>query len=88
MVSDCGAILDMHAHHTVTSTPEQSAALAVKSGCDLECGRVYPALVEAVRQGLISESQIDDALSRNLRLRFRLGMFDIPESVLLRGDPL
>ena len=76
VVSDCGAIFDFHAHHTVTRTPEQSAALAVKNGCDLECGRVYPALVAAVRQGLITETQIDVALARLLRLRFRLGMFD------------
>ena len=87
VVSDCGAIFDIHAHHTVTSTPEQSAALAVKSGCDLECGRVYPALVEAVKQGLITEVEIDAALARLLRIRFRLGMFDPPEKVPYASVP-
>jgi beta-glucosidase len=81
VVSDCGAILDLHAHHTVTRTAEQSAALAVKTGCDLECGRVYPSLVEAVKQGLITEAEIDAALARVLGIRFRLGMFDPPERV-------
>ncbi len=87
VVSDCGAIFDFHAHHTVTSTPEQSAALAVKNGCDLECGRVYPSLVEAVRQGLITEAEIDTALERTLRIRFRLGMFDPPEKVRWSSIP-
>jgi beta-glucosidase len=71
----------------VTSTSEQSAALAVKNGCDLECGRVYPALVEAVRQGLVTETQIDVALARLLRLRFRLGMFDPPDRVPYAAIP-
>jgi len=87
VVSDCGAVFDFHAHHTVTSTPEQSAALAVKNGCDLECGRVYPALAEAVRQGLLTEAQIDTALARLLRIRFRLGMFDPPERVPYASIP-
>jgi beta-glucosidase len=81
VVSDCGAISDFHAHHTVTATPEQSAALAVREGCDLECGREYPALVEAVRQGLISESQIDVSVSRLMSARMRLGMFDPADRV-------
>jgi beta-glucosidase len=87
VVSDCGAIFDFHAHHTVTGTPEQSAALAVKNGCDLECGRVFPALREAVRQGLIPEELIDTSLARLLRVRFRLGMFDPPERVPYASIP-
>jgi len=87
VVSDCGAILDLHAHHTVTSTPEQSAALAVKNGCDLECGRVYPALVDAVKQNLITEAEIDTALERLLRIRFRLGIFDPPVRVPYASIP-
>ena len=80
VVSDCGAIADFHAHHTVTRTPAQSAAMAVRNGCDLECGGVFPALVDAVSQGLITEAEIDAALARLLAARMRLGMFDAPES--------
>jgi beta-glucosidase len=87
VVSDCGAIRDFHAHHTVTATPEQSAALAVREGCDLECGKEYPALVEAVRQGLIGESQIDLAVARLMRARMRLGMFDPEERVTYARIP-
>ena len=81
VVSDCWAIIDIYAHHKVVDTPEEAAALAVKSGCDLNCGSTYPALREAVEQGLISEEDIDLAVTRLFTARFRLGMFDPPERV-------
>ncbi|MCX7029609.1 MAG: glycoside hydrolase family 3 C-terminal domain-containing protein, partial [Spirochaetes bacterium] len=81
VVSDCGAIDDFHAHHTVTGSPAQSAALAVRKGCDLECGRVYPALSEALAEGLVSEADIDRSVSRLMRARFLLGMFDPDDRV-------
>ena len=81
IVSDCGAIADIWEHHKVVSTPEEAAALAVKTGCDLNCGETYPALVKAYEQGLIDEATIDVALKRLFMARFRLGMFDPPEDV-------
>jgi beta-glucosidase len=82
VVSDCGAIRDIHANHAVVATPEEAAASAVRAGTDLNCGRVYdPALAEAVEQGLISEAEIDTAVKRLFTARFRLGMFDPPEQV-------
>ena len=81
VVSDCGAISDFHLHHKVTKTPEESAALAVNNGCDLNCGRVFESLLAAVEQGLISEETIDRSVKRLLRTRFRLGMFD-PEDMV------
>ncbi|NLO82417.1 MAG: glycoside hydrolase family 3 protein [Clostridiales bacterium] len=81
VVSDCGAIHDIHAHHKVTNTPEESAAMAVKAGCDLNCGRAFESLVNAVKQGLITEEEIDTAVKRLFRARFQLGMFDPPECV-------
>ncbi len=81
VVSDCGAILDIHQHHTLTSTPEQSAALAVNNGCDLNCGQVFASLLAAVKQGLISEETVDRSVKRLMEARMRLGMFDSPERV-------
>ena len=81
VVSDCGAIEDFHAHHTLTSTREQSAALGVREGCDLECGRVYTALAEALAAGLVDEGAIDRSVARLMRARVRLGMFDPLERV-------
>ncbi len=81
VVSDCGAILDIYAHHKLVETAEEAAALAVRNGCDLNCGGVYPALRGAVEQGLITEVEIDRAVARLFTARFRLGMFDPPERV-------
>ncbi len=41
VVSDCGAIGDIYQHHKIVQTPAEAAALAVKSGCDLECATTY-----------------------------------------------
>jgi beta-glucosidase len=87
VVSDCGAIHDIHTHHKVTGSPAESAALAVKNGCELNCGIVYPSLLEAVEQGLIEEKVIDEALERLLRARFKLGLFDPPEEVPYASIP-
>jgi beta-glucosidase len=75
-VSDCWAIRDFHEHHGVTHTPEESAALALNLGCDLNCGCTYNALVSAVKQGLVKEEKIDESLARLFDTRFKLGMFD------------
>ncbi|MDR0556921.1 MAG: glycoside hydrolase family 3 C-terminal domain-containing protein [Treponema sp.] len=79
VVSDCWAIRDFHEHHKTTKTSEESAALALKAGCDLNCGCTYPDLVASYRKGLATEEQIDAALERVLRTRFKLGMFDEPK---------
>jgi beta-glucosidase len=80
VVSDCWAIRDFHEYHKVTKTPEESAALALNAGCDLNCGCTYPMLNAAHKQGLVTEEAIDTALERVLKTRFKLGMFDPPES--------
>ena len=81
IVSDCGAIRDIHEHHQVVETAAEAAALAVNAGCDLNCGETYSALLTAVEKGLISEETIDQAVKRLFTARFRLGMFDPPERV-------
>jgi len=81
IVSDCGAIDDIYLRHKVAPTAAAAAALAVKTGTDLDCGRVYPNLVDAVKQGLITEAQIDTSITRLFLARFKLGMFDPPEVV-------
>jgi beta-glucosidase len=81
VVSDCGAIDDIYKRHLFVKTAEEASAVSVKRGTDLECGDSYKALVNAVKQGLISEGEIDRALKRLLVFRFRLGMFDPPEIV-------
>jgi beta-glucosidase len=81
VVSDCWALTDIHKHHRVTADPVETAALALRRGCDLSCGCTFDHLGEAVRRGLVTEDEIDTALARHLRTRFKLGMFDPPETV-------
>jgi beta-glucosidase len=81
VVSDCGAINDIYERHKVVPTAAAAAARAVKTGTDLECGNVYANLVDAVKQGLITEPAIDTAVQHLFLARFKLGMFDPPERV-------
>lgn len=81
VVSDCWAIRDFHLHHHVTANEVESVALAVKNGCDLNCGSLFLFLEEAVAQGLVTEEQIDTAVTRLFTTRFKLGLFDDPASV-------
>jgi len=81
VVSDCWAIKDFHEKHKVTRNAEESAALAVRNGCDLNCGDVYPRLLEAERQGLITGAEITRSVQRLFTARFKLGMFDPAKKV-------
>ena len=77
MVSDCWAIADIDKGHKYTATPAESAALSLKKGVNLNCGDEYfPYLIDAVKQGLVTEKEIDASLAILLRTRFKLGMFD------------
>ena len=75
VVSDCWAIRDFHENHKVTATAPESAALALKNGCDLNCGNTYLHLLEALQEGLISEEDITNACERLFTTRFLLGLF-------------
>jgi beta-glucosidase len=81
VVSDCGAIGDIYLHHKFAPTAEAGVAKAIQAGTDLNCGVEYEAVLPAVRQGLIKESEIDQSLRRLLLARFHLGMFD-PRSMV------
>ena len=87
VVSDCGAIRNIYASHKLVETPEEASALAVKKGCDLNCGRTYESLLKAVEQGLITEEEINVSVKRLFRARFKLGMFDPPEMVPYSNIP-
>jgi beta-glucosidase len=88
VVSDCGAIYDIHAFHKVAPDAAAASALALKAGTDLECGQDYKSLLEAVKRGLIKESDIDLSLKRLFTARFKLGMFDPADMVPYSKIPL
>lgn len=88
-MSDCWAVDDIWKNHKIVATVEEASALAVRNGTELECGQSYAqALPVAVRKGLISETEIDEALTRLMAARFRLGMFDAPEKVRWARIPI
>lgn len=81
VVSDCGALDDFFTAkekggHGISNSEAAAAALAIKSGVSLNCGSTYEALPEALKQGLITEKEINNQLTILLRTRFKLGLFD------------
>ncbi len=82
LTTDCGALVDIYRDHKLCSTPEQAAAMAVKTGMNLNCGSVYSrSLKKAVNQGLVTEEEIDDLLYPLMLTRFQLGLFDDEDKV-------
>ena len=75
-VSDCWALVDLYSGHNTSASKEAAAADALNLGCNLNCGNTYPALLDAISEGLTSESAIDANLRELLPTRFRLGLFD------------
>ena len=76
VVSDCGALANIHGDHHFTQTEEQTVALAIKNQVNLNCGDTYKAIPSAVKQGLVTEAEVNVALHGLLKTRFKLGMFD------------
>lgn len=89
VVSDCGALSDIHKTHHVTKDGAESAALALKMGCDIGCDCVYyDHMGEALERGLVTEADIDIALGRTLATRFKLGLFDPQDQVPFASTPM
>ena len=76
VVSDCWAIKDFHEGHMVTATPVESVAMAMNNGCDLNCGNLFYYLKQAVEEGRVPESRLDEALINLFTTRMKLGVFD------------
>lgn len=75
-VSDCWAIVDFYSGHNVVKTAPEAAALALNTGCNLNCGSTFPELLKSIEQGLTTEAEVDKNLSELLPTRFKLGLFD------------
>ncbi len=81
IVSDCGAVTDIFRGHAYEPSAAAAAAVAVKTATDFACDTQYASLPDAVKQGLITEAQINTSLGRLFVARIKLGMFDPPERV-------
>src|SRR5579862_4578445 len=96
VVSDCGAVVDIFEGHHFVKSPAEAAAAAIKAGMDNECADFisfvhdkhdYQPYMDAVKQGLLTEADIDRSLKRLFTARMRLGMFDPPNSVPYANTP-
>ena len=87
VVSDCWAIMDFYTFHKTSLDAPSAAAAALIAGTDLNCGVTYDSLAVAVRKGLVAEREVDKAVARLFRIRFKLGMFDPPERVPFASIP-
>src|SRR5438552_5341533 len=96
VVSDCDAVADIERGHHFTQTMAEAAAISLKRGTDNDCADFgqkaadnsdYVKYVDAVKQGLLSEKDLDVTLKRLFTARFRLGLFDPPEMVKYAQTP-
>jgi len=82
VVTDCGALDDVYLTHKSLPGPVETAAAAIKAGVDLDCSSILQNdAIKAVHQGLLTEKEIDEALSTLFRTEFRLGFYDDPALV-------
>ena len=89
VVSDCDAVVNIYRDHHFTKTQPEASALAIQRGMDNECidfakvsdDHDYRPYLDAYKQGILKESEIDTALVRLYTARMKLGMFDPPEMV-------
>ena len=78
VLTDCDAINNFYnrGQHETHKDPLSASVDAVMNGTDLECGKVFMVLTEALQKGLIKEELLDEHLRKTLTGRFELGMFD------------
>jgi beta-glucosidase len=91
VTGDCDAVKDIETGHKYVKSAAEAGALAIKAGLDNDCTTAgffgpggapdYQRYVDASKQGLLSEAEVDVALKRMLRTRFELGLFDPPQTV-------
>ena len=88
VVSDFGAIADFHSNHKLTKDAAESAALAIRKGCDMNLGFVYAHAQEALDRGILTEADIDRACTRVMEQRLRLGLYETPAALVVDHDRL
>ena len=78
--SDWFAVSELHSNHGVAASEAEAGILAFNAGLDMETPNApgFPALVDAVKAGRVSQPDIDAAVARVLSLKFRAGLFDHP----------
>jgi beta-glucosidase len=78
--SDYGAVDQLYLQHDVAANAAGAALLAFKSGLNIELPtpKCFPALVDAVKSGKVSQKDLDEAVGYVLSAKFRAGLFEHP----------
>jgi beta-glucosidase len=79
VATDCGAVYDFYMFHKTAKDSIEGVAQAIKAGADNQCYGYANAVIPAIKQGLLKESELDTAVARLLRAKFKLGVFDNDE---------
>ncbi|MGB8492390.1 MAG: glycoside hydrolase family 3 N-terminal domain-containing protein, partial [Bacteroidales bacterium] len=86
VTGDCGAISDIFSGHLFAKSNPEAAAMGLKSGVDTDCGSVYQtSALEAIKEGLMTEADMDRALVNIFTIRMRIGEFDPKSKVPYAG---
>ena len=82
VTGDCDAISDILTGHHYAKNNAEATAMGLKSGVDTDCGNVFQAnALDALKQGLITEADMDKALVNIYAIRMRIGEFD-PQNIV------
>ena len=73
VVSDCWAIRDFFQGHKVVDTAQEAVAMAMNHGCDLNCGNLFSCLEDVVKEGMVPEERVDEAVENLFTTRMKLG---------------
>ena len=76
VVSDCWAVTDFYDGHKWSKNRAEAVATAVKTGMDLECGAAMPAIPKAIKDGLITEEELNEGITKVMEYRYMLGEMD------------
>ncbi len=83
VLSDLGAIRRLYADHHVAATPKDAVVEAINAGVDMQFydfdhDTFQNAIIEGIKDGSLSPTALDRAVSDVLRVKFELGLFDHP----------
>ncbi|MBQ5898587.1 MAG: glycoside hydrolase family 3 protein, partial [Alistipes sp.] len=76
VVSDCWAVTDFYDGHKWSKNRAEAVATAVKTGMDLECGAAMPSIPKAIKDGLITEEELNEGITKVMEYRYMLGEMD------------
>ena len=86
VVTDWSDINNLYTREGVAADKKQAIEMAINAGIDMTMEpydlEFCTLLIELVKEGRVSKARIDDAVRRVLRLKYRLGLFETPNTPL------